>query len=373
MKCLVIHNRRTYGPRESSWWTYHHISEELKRRGYLFAEYSVDYGLTDDRGKRITDKEWLEADFIFTVFRNGIAPLKIAEKRGIPSLLEINYACEEIATPFMHVELKRLDLSDEEIRYEHHETSRELYESATYLIGAGNASYTEKTYQDFGIKNVKYFRAGIDCEHFKPDFAARAEHKKKNPRIRFTFTAAVLTFRKGIFHAMRAWKSLSGEYQDRIELHFFGKPPYASESLTEFEQFKKDFPNVIHHPFISNQSAEYVYEHGISDVMLCPALAEGQSATALEGMAFGLYPIVSPFTGSDFEKIPSTILSTDPSRWVEEIAMGIMHVVDNYEKISAQSKAIREHAQTTYRYDIFGQEVVDFMEQIHKKHYGKSV
>lgn len=371
MKCLVIHNRRTSGPKESSWWTFHHISKELQRRGHLFAEYSVDFNLTDDNNRMITDKEWSEADFIFTVFRNGIAPLKIARVRNIPSLLEINYACEEIVTPFMERELERLGLSKDEIMYEHHHTNRELYETATYLIGAGNAAYTEKTYKDYGIRRVKYFRAGIDCDIFKPDFNLRAEHKKKNPRIRFTFTAAVLAFRKGIIHLARAWRSLPKEYHDRIELHFFGKLPYAPESLAEFEALKRDYSNIILHPFMSNQSAEYIYEHGISDCMLCPALAEGQSATALEGMAFGLYPIVSPFTGSDFEKFPSTVLSADPSRWVEELAQGIRHVVDKYDEIKTKFPIIREQAVKNYRYEDFRREVVDFIEKVYAEHQKK--
>jgi hypothetical protein len=371
MKCLVIHNRKTSGPKESSWWTFHYISEELKRRGHLYGQYSVDYELTNDEGKTITDKEWEEADFIFTVFRNGIAPLKIAKARGIPSVLEINYACEQIATPFMQKELKRMNIPADEIMYEHYHTTDELYTSATYLIGAGNPSYTEKTYRDYGLKKVKFFNAGIDCDIFKPDFKARAEHKKVNPRIRFTFTAATLTHRKGLFYTMRAWRSLPKEYQDHIELHFFGKPPYGKQSASEFAEFKKDFPNVIHHPFMSNFSEEYRTIHGLSDVMLCPALAEGQSATALEGMSFGLYPIVSPFSGSDFEKMPSTILSADPANWIEELKATIMHVVDNYEKIKATAPVIREYAQKTYQYPVFAREVVDFMEKVHAEHKKK--
>ncbi len=368
MKCLVIHNRRASGPKESSWWTFHHISEELKRRGHLFAQYSIDFSLTDDAGTQITNRVWNEADFIFTVFRNGIAPLKIAKMRDIPSFLEINYACEQVATPFMEKEITRLGIGKDEIMYDHHNTNDDLYNSATNLIGAGNREYTEQTYRDHGLDHVKFFKAGIDCELFKPDFNLRSEHKKTNPRIRFTFTAAALAFRKGIIHTLRAWRSLPQEYHDKIELHFFGKPAYGKESIREYDAAMNDFKNIIHHPFMSNQSKEYIYEHGISDVMLCPAFAEGQSATALEGMAFGLYPIVSPYTGSDFEKMPGKILSKDPSSWVKEIADSIRYVVDNYEEVKKTAPLIRGHAMRTYRYEDFAREVIDFMEEVHQKH-----
>lgn len=357
MKCLYIHNRRSWGPTESSWLTFHYISEELQRRGHLLAKYSVDFGMTNDTGERITDTVWQQADCLFTVFRDAYGPLKIAEAKDIPSFLEINYACGEIVNPFMEKEVERLGLNKDELMYEYVGAGKDLYGKATYLVGAGNTSYSEKTYREFGLNRVKMFIAGVDCEHFKPDFSAR-----RHGKIRFTITASSLAFRKGIVHIAHAWRSIPKEYHDKIELHCFGKEPFAKDSKKTFRDLMRDFSNVIHHGFLSNQSPEYVREHGISDVMLCPALAEGQSATALEGMSFGLYPIVSPYTGSNFEKIPSTILSPEPEKWVEEIRTAICHVTDNYSEIKKTFPVIREHAKANYRWDIFAKDFVDFME-----------
>ncbi|MEK9131668.1 MAG: FkbM family methyltransferase [Patescibacteria group bacterium] len=364
MKCLYIHNRRSWGPKESSWLTFHYISEELERRGHLLAKYSVDFNLTDDNNNHITDTIWQQTDCLFTVFGEAHGPLKIAEARDIPSFLEINYACGEIVNPFMEKEASRLKINKDELVYEYPGAGKNTYDRTTYVVGAGNINYTEKTYREFGSNRVKMFTAGVDHEHFKPDFSARGKGK-----IRFTVTAASLAFRKGIIHICRAWRALPREYHHKIELHCFGKEPFGTDSAKEFRDLLKDFSNVIHHGFHSNQSVEYVREHAISDVMLCPTLAEGQSATALEGMSFGLYSIVSPYTGSDFEKIPSTILSHEPEKWVEEISSAICTIVDNYDEIKKTFPIIREHAQTNYRWDKFAKDFVDFMEIVWQDYY----
>lgn len=360
MKVLFIHDRRSLGPQESSWFTFHHTSEELKRRGFLLGEYSVDYNFTNDNRKRVSDTDWKGADAIITVFGKAYGPLSIAEARQIPSFIEINYACPETVNPFMKRELDRLGLPDTEFSFEMQGLGKEMYEKATWVIGAGN-KYTEDSYRDFGIKNVKMFRAGIDTELFKPDFAARSKEKK----IKFTFTAAGLTFRKGLYHVLDAWNQLPDGIHKKVELHFFGAIT-SDIARTRISETKDRFGNLFLHGFMPNSEPEYLAVHAQADCMLCPALAEGQSATALEGMSFGLYPIVSPYTGSDFEHVPSTILSPEPEKWVEELIKTITYIASNPEKIRAAMPKIRDVAVKEYRYDDFSRKVVDFIESIHK-------
>jgi len=357
INCLYIHNRRIFGPKESSWFTFHHISKELERRGHEVAKFSVDFDMTTDEGRRITDADWNSADCIFTVFRDAEGPLKIARARDIPSFLEINYACGEIVQPFMGQEAERIGLnSKEELIYDFAGAGRETYELATYLVGAGNESYTEQTYKDFGVERVKMFRAAIDYDHFVPEF------KERGKKIRLTFTAASLNFRKGITYITEAWKKLPPTYHQKIELHMFGQAPFASGTQRYFEELLR-FPNVFHYGMISNQTEKYVHEHAISDVMLCPALAEGQSGTALEGLSFGLFPVVSPFTGLNLDGFEAKILSHDMSLWVNEIAETIKESVDNYIKIHEKGKRNRDLTIKKYHWRDFSGPFVDFIEK----------
>ncbi|HOZ36478.1 MAG TPA: glycosyltransferase [bacterium] len=355
MNCLYIHNRRSAGPKESSWFTFHHISEEMERRGHLLAKYSVDYDMTNDEGGKIKDKDWLKADCLFTVFRQAEGPLKIARVKKIPSFLEINYACSQIVNPFMKKEIRRVGLGDDELRYEQTPVDKSLFDMVTYLIGAGN-NYTAETYKQYGIKNIKMFRAGIDYDYFVPDFEKRGRSK-----IKFTFTAAYPNFRKGFWHLAEAWKNLSRKYQEKIELHIFGSEPYAKGTIDAFNHMK-NFSNVFYHGFISNRESEYLKIHAEADCMLCPTFAEGQSATALEGMSFGLYPIISPYTGVDWNNVPKIMLSPEPKKWVNELCDAMKYVVDNYGQINKQMPNIRQCAIDDYRWKDFSHQVVDFIE-----------
>lgn len=362
MKTLFFHNRRGLGPRESSWFTFHNISEELKRRGDLLGAYSSDYGFTDDNNNRITDEKWNTADSIVTVFGRSFGPLSVANTKNIPSFMEINYACPETVNPFMEKELARLGLPESEFSFEMKGMGRETYEKPMWVIGAGN-SYTENTYKDFGIERVKMFRAGIDNDNFKPNIGARG----KDGLIHFTCTAASLTFRKGLFHILAAWRTLPPEIHKKIRLHLFGS---MSSNLIkqEIDELNKKYGNIIHHGFMPNTEPEYIETHAAADCMLCPALAEGQSGTALEGMSFGLYPIVSPYTGLDFEAVPSTILSPEPEKWVAELAEAITRVAnDRTLTITAWAK-IRNVAVREYKWENFSKSVVDFIESVSKKH-----
>lgn len=361
MKTIFIHDRRSLGPQESSWSTFHHISKELIKRDFLLGEYSIDYDFTNDDRQRITDSQWLKADSIITVFGKSFGPLEIAKARNIPSFLEINYACPETINPFMRKELNRLGLPDTEFTFEMQGLGKETYEKATWVIGAGNR-YTEKSYKDFGINNVKMFRAGINTELFKPNLPARSV---RNNKVKFTFTAAGLTFRKGIYHVLEAWHKLPKRIHEKIELNLFGIT--ASDIVKKrIDDAKKRYGNLFVRGFMPNSEPEYLSIHAESDCMLCPTLAEGQSATALESMAFGLYPIVSPYTGSDFDPMVSTMLSPDPEKWVAELAKAIVHVADNPAKIRSCAQQIRDTAVREYRYEDFSRDVVDFIESVHK-------
>jgi glycosyltransferase involved in cell wall biosynthesis len=166
-----------------------------------------------------------------------------------------------------------------------------------------------------------------------------------------------------MYHALEAWDALPDSYHAKAELHLFGA--VSEDVTTRLEEVRTRRGNIILHGFLSNSTPEYVREHAISDCMLCPTFAEGQSATALEGMSFGLYSIVSPYTGSDFDTMPSsTILSHEPERWVEELKAAMMKVIDTIGEVRAGGPAMRAAAQAQYPWSTYGPEIADYIEEV---------
>ncbi len=357
MNCLYLHDRRERGPKISSWYIFHHISEELKRRGHQVNPYSITYNHTNDKNVHWSDEDWHKADILCTVFGHSEGPLKVAKGLGIPSFLEIGYACPQVVNDLIEKELNRLGLSKTETLMDVKNFSRSFYDLPTKIIGPGSKSYNEASYRQIGVQNAHFFQMGVDTDLYVPDFSLRSKDK-----IRFCLTAAALTFRKGAFYLANAWRKIPKKYHPKIELHLTGQIVDYTVTGKIITSLKNDYGNVFTHGFVSNTSKEYLKIHSFCDVMIFPTLGEGQAATVLEGLSFGLYPIVSPYTGTDFGGIPGVMLNSKPTVWESEIESAIENVIENFAQIRKTPSKLRAIARDRFKWSRFAIETVDFIE-----------
>jgi len=247
-------------------------------RSYAFHDSRVAHELRAHAGRY---------DVVHTWPLGGEATLRAARAAGVPGLREVPNTHTAHAMAVVAAEFRRLGLT-QPIGHSHTVSSARLrreyaeYEAAAGLLVPSDAS--ARTFLDRGFPPDGLLRHhyGYDPADFRPQ-----------DRVAGTFTAVFAGRcepRKGLHHALRAWRqSGAGHRGGRLLVCGGFDPDYERLLAGDLAQ-----PGVEVVGF-SDRLAELM---GTADVLVLPSLEEGSALVSYEAMASGMVPLVSTATGA---------------------------------------------------------------------------
>jgi glycosyltransferase involved in cell wall biosynthesis len=257
--------------------------------------------------------------------------LRVARRRGIPSLVEI---------PTWHRDRGKIDRpttppapksSWKDNLLLERERFLEEYELADLLVVLSEKAADTFRVQGFPESKLYYLPRGVDVERFKPG--------TRPPKFRAVFSGALIE-RKGIHHLLEAWHRL--DLKD-AELWLIGT--VHDEAKPHLKRFWRDNIRLV--GFV--RDVENYLNQGTVHVF--PSTCEGGAKVTYEAAACGLPQIT---TREEGDVVVDTVegMIVPPSD-VDRLADAILHLYENPEIVARMSLAARERVVKNFTWDHF--------------------
>ena len=288
------------------------LCECFRKWDRLFFDYKqkkIRDGLTTNIN--VTDYELIHA---YTLFTDGNCARKISQKYAIPYVVAVrNTDVNDFLRLMPHLRRRGVQimrdasavffLSDAYRRQVFEKYIPKKYwqeiESKTYIIPNG--------IDKFWFENMPTADKVINKKAIKLVYAGRIDRNKNLPT---TQKAMAILKKRGYETTL----SVVGKIQDK----------------KEFQLIKKD-PRTIYYPAMPKEKLIDIYRS--SDIFVMPSFTESFGLVYAEAMSQGLPVVYSKGQGFDnqFKEgvVGYHVLADDP----EDVADGIMHVIDNYSRI----------------------------------------
>ncbi|MGI9089432.1 MAG: glycosyltransferase family 4 protein [Chthoniobacterales bacterium] len=257
--------------------------------------------------------------------------LRVAQRRGIPSLVEIptwhrdRGKIDRPATPPTPKKSWKENLLLERERF------LEEYELADLLVVLSERAADTFRVQGFPESKLYYLPRGVDVERFKPG--------PRPPVFRAVFSGALIE-RKGIHHLLEAWDRLALK---NAELWLVGS--VHAEAKPHLERFQRDNIRVV--GFV--RDVENYLSQGTIHVF--PSTCEGSAKVTYEAAACGLPQITTREAGDVVvDGVEGIII---PPANVDRLAEAIQHLYDHPEIVERMSVAARERVVQNFTWDHF--------------------
>jgi len=257
--------------------------------------------------------------------------LRVARRRGIPSLVEI---------PTWHRDRGKVDrpttppmpkTSWKENFLLERERFLEEYELADLLVVLSEKAADTFRVQGFPESKLYYLPRGVDVERFKPGIRPQT--------FRAVFSGALIE-RKGIHHLLEAWHRL--DLKD-AELWLIGT--VHDEAKPHLKRFWRDNIRLV--GFV--RDVENYLNQGTVHVF--PSTCEGSAKVTYEAAACGLPQITTREAGDVVvDTVEGTIV---PPGDVDRLADAILHLYENPEIVARMSLAARERVVKNFTWDHF--------------------
>ena len=290
-------------------------------------------------------------DFFHSWSGDCLQSLRVAKKKGIPSLIEIptwhrDRATGKVGAPPVNPALplsplrnwkSRLLLDRERFIEEYHRTD-------LIVVLSEKAAETFRT-RGFSDDKLFYLPRGVDVDRFRPG-------KRPSP-FRVIFSGALIE-RKGIHHLLEAWSRL--DLKD-AELWLLGS--VHDEAKPHLQRFWRDNIRVV--GFVRdlenylNQGTIYVF----------PSQWEGSAKTVYEAAACGL-PVITTREAGDVIRDGIEGIIVQPGD-VDAIAAGIQHLYLNPNLVEQMSQAARRRVVGNFTWDQYRERLLVAYETAIKK------
>ncbi|MGI8437743.1 MAG: glycosyltransferase family 4 protein [Chthoniobacterales bacterium] len=258
--------------------------------------------------------------------------LRVAKKRGIPSMLEIptwhrdRGKLARAAAPASAKRTWKERLLLERTRF------LEEYDLADLIIVLSEKAADSFRVQGFPEEKLFYLPRGVDIERFRPADAPP-------PVFRVAFSGALIE-RKGIHHLLEAWHRLNLK---KAELWLIGS--VHGEAKPHLQKFARD--NVRTLGFVKDPET-YLRQ---ASVHVFPSSLEGNAKVTVEAAACGLPQITTREAGDVVrDGIDGIII---PPGNVEAIAAAIEYLYHHPEIVAAMGAAARQRVVENFTWDHF--------------------
>ena len=263
--------------------------------------------------------------------------LREAQKRGVPSLLEIPTWHRDRGklkrTPAPKPDEPRLPWRKrwKEDLLLNRERYLEEYELATLIVVLSERAAHTFRVQGFPEEKLFYLPRGVDVERFTPG--------ERPPHFRAVFSGALIE-RKGVHHLLEAWKRLA---LPNAELWLVGAVhPEMKPHLREF---------AIENVKVMGFAAEPEKYLRQSTVHVFPSQCEGSAKVTYEAAACGLPQITTREAGDVVEDGMEGIII--PPADVDALSEAIAHLYHHPEIVERMSLAARERVVKNFTWNHF--------------------
>ncbi len=272
-------------------------------------------------------------DFFHSWSGDCLETLRVAQKRKIPSLIEIPTWHRGSQPPSQSSGGPRkteITSTSWKSRFLlERDRFLEEYELATLVVVLSEKAAESFRAANFPDEKLFYLPRGVDTERFKPG--------TRPPIFRAIFSGALIE-RKGIHHLLEAWHRLN--LQD-AELWLLGSVhDEAKPHLKKFGRenvrvlgFKRDLENYL------NQGSVYVF----------PSRLEGSAKTIYEAAACGL-PMITTREAGDVVRDGVEGIIVQPGD-VDAIAAAIDHLYRHPEIVASMGAAARQRVVENFTWD----------------------
>lgn len=262
-----------------------------------------------------------------------LASLRVARRRGIPSLVEIptwhRDRGKTVRPPASTAPAKKRKWKERMLL--DRERFIEEYDLADLLIVLSEKAADTFRVQGFPDEKLFYLPRGVDVERFRPGV--------RPPIFRAVFSGALIE-RKGIHHLLEAWHRL--DLKD-AELWLVGS--VHAEAKPHLKKFWRDNIRVVG---FAKDVERYL---GQGTIHVFPSQCEGSAKVTYEAAACGLPQITTREAGDVVTDGVEGIIIT-PGR-VDELAEAILHLYENPDIVARMSIAARQRVVENFTWDHF--------------------
>ena len=258
--------------------------------------------------------------------------LRVAKRRGIPSLIEI---------PTWHRDRGKVGRVEPPPALKKKSWKEKLnltrerfveeYELADLIVVLSEKAADTFRVQGFPEEKLFYLPRGVDIERFKP--------RTRPPIFRAVFSGALIE-RKGIHHLLEAWHRL--DLKD-AELVLVGS--VHDEAKPHLKKFWRDNIRVV--GFVKDVE-KYL---GEGTIHVFPSSCEGSAKVTYEAAACGLPQVTTREAGDVVNDGVEGIIV--PPGNVDAIAAAILHLYQNPEVVERMSVAARQRVVENFTWDHF--------------------
>jgi glycosyltransferase involved in cell wall biosynthesis len=268
--------------------------------------------------------------------------LRVARRRGIPSLVEIpTWHRDRGKTVRPPVASKAKKRTWKEKLLLDRERFIEEYDLADLLIVLSEKAADTFRVQGFPDKKLFYLPRGVDVERFRPG--------KRPPLFRAVFSGALIE-RKGVHHLLEAWHRL--ELKD-AELWLVGS--VHSEIKPHLDRYWRDNIRVVG---FARDPETYLSQ---GTIHIFPSQCEGSAKVTYEAAACGLPQITTREAGDVVVDGVEGIIITPGN--VEQLMEAILHLYQNPDVVERMSVAARERVVENFTWDHFRTRLLDGYER----------
>ncbi len=257
--------------------------------------------------------------------------LRVAKRRGIPSLIEIPTWHRDRGRAPKIVNASNGKRSWKEKLLLERERFLEEYELADLLVVLSERAADTFRAQGFPEKKLYYLPRGVDVQRFTPG--------EKPPVFRAIFSGALIE-RKGIHFLLEAWHRLNLK---NAELWLVGS--VHDEAKPHLQKFWRDNIRVVG---FARDVENYLRQ---GTVHVFPSQLEGSAKVTYEAAACGLPQITTREAGDVVvDNVEGIII---PPANVDRLAEAILHLYEHPEIVERMSTAARERVVKNFTWDHF--------------------
>ena len=269
--------------------------------------------------------------------------LRVARRRGIPSLVEIptwHRDRGKTIRPQVNTANAKKKSWRENLLLDR-ERFIEEYDLADLLIVLSEKAADTFRVQGFPDEKLFYLPRGVDVERFRPG--------KRPPVFRAVFSGALIE-RKGVHHLLEAWHRLN--LKD-AELWLVGS--VHAEAKPHLKRYWRDNVRVVG---FAHDVENYLSQ---GTIHVFPSQCEGSAKVTYEAAACGLPQITTREAGDVVVDGVEGIIITPGN--VDQLAAAILHLYENPDLVARMSTAARERVVENFTWDHFRTRLLDGYER----------